>query len=190
MKSLRLIGLMLLISLMAAPAAAGTLGIFFDEAGTVDNMYFERGVPFKFHVLMYDMDDLVGGVEFTLVVPPELVILQQNFAEGSWPFYYQNQSTLGALAGVGIGLGDCYWMGQGGEVTYKVLTVLAYSPVDIIGGSITLDGFPGANGDVVPRYARCPDADLHQMAATDGSFQVTVPAENPSWGSVKALFTK
>ncbi len=187
MKSLRLVGLMLVFGLMAAPAAAGTLGVFFDTDGTTDNMYFERGVPFNVHVIMYNMDDSAQGVEFKIDFPPEVVVLSQNYVEGSLAFPYLS-SSAGAVAGVQVGLGPCYYMGQGINEPFTVLTLIVYSPVDVMGGTITLDGFPGVNGDVVPRYADCPDVNKHQMATTDATFQVSVPADEPSWGSVKALF--
>ena len=187
MKSMRLIGLMLLFSLLASPAAAGSLGIFFDTGGTVDNMVFERGVPFNLHVIMYNMDDSAQGVEFTVDLPPEIVVLSHNYVDGSLAFPYLGQPA-GAVAGVQVGLGPCRYMGQGLNEPFRVLTLTVYSPVDIVDGTVSLAGFPGPNGDVVPRYADCPDVVLHQMTTTGATLNVSVPAETPSWGSIKALF--
>lgn len=187
MKNLRLVGLMLVFSLMAAPAAAGTLGVFFDTDGTVDNMVFERGVPFNVHVIMYEMNDSAQGVEFKIDFPPEVVVLQHDYVDGSLAFPYLG-SPDGAAAGVQIGLGPCYYMGQGFNEPFRVVTITVYSPVDVFGGTISLDGFPGPNGDAVPRYVDCPDVNKFQMATTGATFQVSVPSDEPSWGSVKALF--
>ena len=191
MKSLRLIGFVLLVSLMASPAIAGNLGIFFDTAGTVDNMFFERGVPFNVHVVLYSTNDAVNAVEYKLNLPPEVVVLQQNYLTGSLAFPYLGQSE-GATVGVRVGLGDCFFMGPDAwqDQVLVVETVMCYSPVDISNASITLSGFPGDNGDVVPRYADCQENLAHQLVATPGTFSVAVDADSPSWGSVKALFSE
>ncbi len=189
MKSLRLVGLMLLISCLASPAVAAKLGIFFDSNATVDNMVFQPATPFKIHVVMYDMNDSAQGVEFKVVLPPEIVVLNQTYAEGSLAFPYYNQPE-GATVGVQVGLGDCILMMNDWHPTYEVLTMLVYCPTTLPTSTISLTGFPGPTGDTVPRYAQCPSIapPLIQMAATDGTFSVSVPAESSSWGAVKAQF--
>ncbi len=189
MKSLRLVGLMLLISCVASPAVAAKLGIFFDSNATVDNMVFQPNTPFKIHVIMYDMEDIAMGVEFKVDLPPEVVVLQQDFAEGSLAFTYLNQNG-GATAGVQVGLGGCVWVSSQGNPSYEVLTILAYCPSPVPSSTISLSGFPGDNGDAVPRYAQCSDINppLFQMTPTDGTFSVSVPAQSSSWGAVKAQF--
>ncbi len=193
MKSLRLFGLTLLVLLMAAPVmAAGNIGIFFDTAGTVDNMFFQRGVPFNVHVVMYNIQDGVGAVEYKLNLPPEVVVLDQSYLAGSYAFPYLQQ-TEGALVGVQVGFGGCHYMGSSAPFVSALVveTLLCYSPVDILNGTITLQGFPGPSGDVMPRYADCTqNASLHTLTPTPGTFSVAVDADSPSWGSVKALYNQ
>ncbi len=191
MKSLRLFGLTLLVLLMAVPAmAAGNIGIFFDTDGTVDNMFFERGVPFNVHIVMYNVDDGVGAVEYKLNLPDEVVVLDQQYLEGAYVFPYMQQSE-GATVGVQIGFGRCFYMGDTSPYVPDLVveTVVCYSLVDIDNATISLEGFPGDSGYIVPRYADCTQtADLHELTPTPATFSVAVPSESPSWGSVKALF--
>jgi hypothetical protein len=189
MKSLRLVGLMLLISCLATPAVAAKLGVFFDTNATVDNMVFQPATPFDIHVIMYDMNDSALGVEFKVDLPPELVVLQQNWAEGTLVFPYSNQ-TGGATVGVQVGLGDCIFMTNGWNPTYEVLTMRVYCPTTMPTSTISLSGFPGDTGDTMPRYAQCPSIapPLLQMTPTDGTVRISVPAETSTWGAVKAQF--
>ena len=192
MKTLRLAVLTALVAaFVAAPAAAGNLGIYFDKDATVDQMHFETGVPFYIHVAMTEMNDSVNAVEFMVEMPPEILILAHEWLEGSWAFPWAGApaGTPPALGGVQLGLGDCYYMGDQWNPRMTVLTLTCMSMSDLSNASVSLTGFPGTNGDVVPRYAQCPSTDLFQMSTTSGTFNVSVPAPSSSWGAMKAGYS-
>jgi hypothetical protein len=192
MKTLRLAVLTTLVAaLLAAPAAAGNLGLYFDRGATVDQMHFETGVPFNVHVAMTNMNDSANAVEFVVEMPPEVLVLDHDWLEGSIAFPNQDapSGTPEALAGVRVGLGGCWYIADNYSTDHLVvLTMSCMSLSDLTGATMTLSGYNGLNGDTVPRYAQCPSTDKIQMTSTGATFNVSVPAETTSWGAVKAAY--
>jgi hypothetical protein len=163
---------------LASPAfAGGTIGVYFDEAGTQQVGTFEGGLT-QYHtayVIVVGADQWVAGAAFKLNLDPRINVMSAE---------YPDAIKLGEPAdGVSIGFNDCRngWFGE--NVTVCVLNLWTGTE-KMTNALIQVVDHPTEGGILLS------DCDGHLSASSGLSSFLTVVLDDAatSWGQVKGLY--
>jgi hypothetical protein len=185
MKTLRMFAVFALVamSLFAVSADAQEISVFFgsEMASTKQVKPFEL---FDISIVVSNIDDTIGAVEYALNLPAGVVIVESSF----WPGSLQ----LDGPDGTAIALGECVTMVDApGLPTEIVVAALKAIALDTFGQApVTLTELTGQplNPGTAPRYANCQN-ELLNLTPVNGMLEgVTVPTSASSFGKVKSLF--
>lgn len=186
MKTLRMFALMTLVatSLFAAQAQAGEISVFFG-AEMASAKQVKPLVPFQISVVVSNIDDTIGAVEYKLNLPANVAIQGSTYWNGT-------PLVLDGPDGTAIALAECVNMINlpdfPQQITVAVLDAIALDT--FAETSVTLSEFTGtpSNPGTAPRYASCQD-ELVNLTPVDGTLAgVTVPTEATSFSKVKSLY--
>ena len=175
MKKSLLLALTLLCISSLAMAQAGNLGVFADPAGTSCDLN-------SLTVYVVHMNSpATTASQFSLQAPPGLIHLATVAGTG-------NLLLGNALIGAGVAYGMC-------KVSPIYVAMIIYSGVANPCEIITVEDDPSANPPGI-YMADCTLPNPVQFAAgggaayffNDGSCPCDVPAEDTSWGQIKALY--
>jgi hypothetical protein len=185
MKNLRMFAVFALVamSLFAVTAEAQEISVFFgtEMASSKQVKMFDA---FDISIVVSNINDTIGAVEYTLNLPANVVITASNYWNGT-------NLVLDGIDGTAIALGECVTMvdapGLDQEITVASFEAIA---VNVFASSdVTLTEYNSiVNPASAPRYANCQDQ-LIELTPVNGTLEgVTVPTEATSFSKVKALF--
>ena len=185
MKNLRMFALFALVamSLFAVTAQAQEISVLFgtEMASSKQVKTFDA---FDISIVVSNIDDTIGAVEYSLNLPANVVITASNYWNGT-------TLVLDGIDGTAIALGECVTMvdapGYDQQITvaqFQAIAVNTFATTDV-----TLTQYNSVtNPATAPRYANCQD-ELNNLTPVNGTLQgVTVPTEATSFSKVKALF--
>lgn len=185
MKNLRMFAVFAVVamSLFAVTAEAQEISVLFgtEMAQSKQVKTFEA---FDISIVVSNIDDTIGAVEYTLNLPANVVITASNYWNGT-------TLVIDGINGTAIALGECVNMinapGYDQEITvasFEAIAVNTFASTDV-----TLTEYQSTQAPAsAPRYANCNDQ-LSDLTPVDGTLQgVTVPNEATSFSKVKSLF--
>ncbi|UCH84719.1 MAG: hypothetical protein JSW50_03215, partial [Candidatus Latescibacterota bacterium] len=132
-----------LVFVQPASGADAPLGVYFDTAGTQRTASVVPGVPFSFYVVSHDVPHLIGGYEFGVAVPPEIIVLSRTVPVGT---------NFGTGDNFLVGTGVCV-PGTGPVVLAEYLAVVLSPYQDLVVG--LLPSTPSSFTPPSPGYADC-----------------------------------
>jgi hypothetical protein len=186
MKTLRMFAAFALVamSLFAVSAEAQEISVLFGNE-MADSKQVKMFDSFDINIVVSNIDDTIGAVEYTLNLPANVAITGSNYWNGT-------NLVLDGPDGTAIALGECVVMvnspGIDQEITvanFQAIAVNTFSST-----AVTLTEYTGtpSNPGTAPRYANCQDQ-LVNLTPVAGTLEgVTVATEATSFSKVKSLF--
>lgn len=175
-KSLLVIAAIVAIASGASARVVG-IGVYFDEAGTIDNASFNGGLGeiHTAYVCAKNVEMMVAGASFKLTLDPMIMLLTATYPEGL--------AVGDIIAGVDVGLTTPIPAFSGGAALLCTLQLTTFDNL--------MDQAPLAISEH-PNYTSPLVADpLGNLVEVDGltSFlTIPVSSESKSWSEVKSLF--
>jgi type IV secretory pathway VirB2 component (pilin) len=166
-----------LVALASPAMAGGSIGVYFDEAGTQMVGVFEGGMS-QYHtayVVAVGTEMWMGGAAFRVTLDPRIFIMSAD---------YPDAIKLGEPAdGVSVGFTDCRSGHEGNNVLVCVLQLWTGNEL-MTNAQIHVVDHPTEGGILVS------DCSGHLSTATGVTtfLTVTVGDEPTSWGQVKGLY--
>jgi len=186
MKTLRMFAVFALVamSLFAVSAEAQEISVLFGNE-MASSKQVKLYDAFDIMIVVSNIDDTIGAVEYALNLPANVAITASNFWNGT-------NLVLDGIDGTAIALGECVVMVDSPGVDQEI-TVASFEAVALntfVSTAVTITEYTGtpSNPGTAPRYANCSD-ELVNLSPVDGTLEgVTVATEASSFSKVKSLF--
>ena len=186
MKTLRMFAVFALVamSLFAVTAEAQEISVLFGTE-MADSKQVKMFDAFDISIVISNIDDTIGAVEYALNLPANVVITASNYWNGT-------NLVLDGLDGTAIALGECVVMVDSPGIDQEI-TVASFEAIAVntfASTAVTITEYTGtpANPATAPRYANCSDQ-LVNLSPVNGTLEgVTVPTTATSFSKVKSLF--
>ena len=175
-KSLLVIAAIVALGSCASARVVG-IGVYFDEAATIDNATFNGGLGeiHTAYVCAKNVERMVAGASFKLELDPMIMLLTATYPEGL--------AVGDILTGVDLGLSNPIPAFFGDPALLCTLQLTTFDNLMDM-APLTITNHPNYDDPLVSD----PLGNLMVVDGLTGYLTIPVSSESKSWGEVKSLY--